>query len=101
MFRNLFRLFAGLVVGVTAASAATPPPTDRSLEQRVQDAQRVINALMTDEQGGSDQEIAWNNWKNYGDWNDWKKNWHKWHKWNDWNNWHDWKNGWGNHWNNY
>lgn len=104
MFRNLFSLFATLTVGVTTASAAVAPPTDRSLDQRLTDAQKKIETIMTGREmpvppGADKVDVAWGNiyigvpWGNWSNWDNWQK-WHKWHKWhNDWyNQWQKWLN---------
>jgi hypothetical protein len=44
MFRNLFVLFSTLMLGASAASAATSEPTKLSLEDRIQAAQKAINS---------------------------------------------------------
>jgi hypothetical protein len=102
MFRNLFSLFASLTVGVTTASAAVAPPSDRSLDERLAGAQKKIETLMAGREmppppGADKVEVAWNSlyfgyypWSNWSNWDNWRK-WHKWH--NDWyNNWQKWHN---------
>lgn len=113
MFRNLFALFASLTVGVTTAAAAVQPPSDRSLDDRLADAQKKIQTIMTGREmappPAADQyDLAWGNIylsAPWGNWSNWDKNWKKWHKWNNWsndwskwNNWSNWHNGgWGNY----
>ena len=89
MFRNLFAVFATLMVGAGTASASTPPTTDTtglSLEQRVQAAQKTIGKLMDVNQGqasqaGSEQLAQY--WHNY------YRPWYNWHNWNNWHNYYN------------
>jgi hypothetical protein len=85
MFRNLFAVFATLVVGAGAASASTATTdtaTGLSLEQRVQAAQKTLGQLMgvNDEQASKPGSKLVQYWSNY---------YHPWHNWNNWNNWHN------------
>jgi hypothetical protein len=110
MFRNLFSLFAWLTVGVTSASASVQPATDRSLDERLANAQKKIETIMTGREmapppGADKVDVAWGNiyiggpqiyiqppWNNWSNWDNWQK-WHKWHKWhNDYNGWGKWGN---------
>jgi rSAM-associated Gly-rich repeat protein len=85
MHRNLFAVFATLLLSAGAATASTPA-TDQnglSLEQRVQAAQRTISKLMdvTDEQAATpDSERLAQYWSNY------------YRPWRNWNNWRNWSN---------
>jgi hypothetical protein len=81
MHRNLFAVFASLLMSAGAASASTTTPDQKglSLEQRVLAAQETINKVI-DEQAAKPEQHAyyggyyrpwynwrnWNNWRNYG-----------------------------------
>jgi hypothetical protein len=85
MFRNLFAVFATLMVGAGAASASTPTTgttTGLSLEQRVQAAQKTLGQMMdvNDEQASKPRSKLAQYWHNY---------YQPWHNWNNWNNWHN------------
>jgi hypothetical protein len=90
MFRNLFAVFATLMVSAGAASASTPTTdtTSLSLEQRVQAAQKTIGQLMNADEQQASKSITdkvaqyWNNWHNY-----------YYRPWNNWNNWHNYYGG--------
>ena len=88
MLRNLLSLFATVSVGVTTASAAVPSATDQSLEQRLLQAQKQIEAIMTDQAAGKPSQAIQEAYYcpiGYPCWNNWH-NWHNWHNWNNWNN---------------
>jgi hypothetical protein len=88
MFRNLFAVFATLMLGAGTASASTPTAdtTGLSLEQRVQAAQKTLGQLMNanDEQAAKPGARLAQYWNNY---------YHPWHNWNNWSNWHNYYGG--------
>jgi hypothetical protein len=68
MLRNLFTLFATLSVGVTTASASVPAATDQSMDQRLLNAQKQIEMIMSGQETAKPPEAtqaAWNNWHNW------------------------------------
>ncbi|MFH1343428.1 MAG: hypothetical protein ABIL01_19805 [Pseudomonadota bacterium] len=78
MLRNTFSLIAALLLGSTAASAATPLVSEIPLQSRIEAAQKTIDSLIgsqpesTVETGSEKVAQHWHN-----------------HRWHDWNNWHD------------
>jgi rSAM-associated Gly-rich repeat protein len=84
MHRNLFAVFATLLLGAGAASASTSTTDqNQSLEQRVQSAQKTISKLMdvNEEQAATpDSEKLAQYWSNY------------YRPWRNWNNWRNWSN---------
>lgn len=86
MFRNTFALVAALLLGNTAASAATPPASEMPLQSRIEAAQKTIDNLI----GGQPESAGETDIKTAQHWHD-----------HHWNNWHNHWNNWANHWHNH
>ncbi|MBI3435617.1 MAG: hypothetical protein HY056_11150 [Proteobacteria bacterium] len=90
MFRNLFAVFATVLLGAGTASASTPATESGglSLQQRIQAAQKTIGGLMdvTDPAAKAGSEKTVQYWSNY---------YRPWHNWRNWNNWRNYRGGYG------
>jgi hypothetical protein len=79
MFRNLLAFFATLAVGATAASASVPPATDQSLDQRLLNAQKRIEIIMSGQETVKPHESQVAYWCNYNCWHNYSGYFHNYH----------------------
>lgn len=96
MFRTLFGVIAGLVVGTTASSASTAATgtAGAALSQRIAQAQVTIGKLEALTKGSEPTQASEAEGETRV-----VQHWHDHHHppWHNWNNWDNWHNHWGNH----
>jgi hypothetical protein len=92
MLRSLLALFATVSVGATAASASVPAATDQSLEQRLLNAQKQIEMIMSGQETPKPPATEEAYYCGYG-YTPYPCGWHNWHNWHNWNNWHNYNPG--------
>ena len=96
--RATLLMCALLLPNFSAQSATVPPPSKRSIRDRVDVVRETLKSKVAKDQttgtklSFSESALAqWGNWGNWGNWN----NWVNWNNWNNWRNWGKWGN-WGN-----